>query len=288
MTWELKRRLEGDSFALRLLFEAVGLDPGLSWQHGIMENILELFPETSVKLLKEVFEALQLYDLVDLLEVKPRAFRPAFPLKEIRKRSNARNRPMRFYSKAAVLIIDSGTIPTQSNPQSGIGAFFKELDPLSKETRVPMTTLEQLFETLISKFQEIEKRVRGVWLRDIAIGEETIRLNLADLQREKKYMQKAFLSAEVNDDSAAEMNLREISEKITEKTKELVKCHEKQQKLNVDKKLEMEKEKKETFEEARKEGEKFKMTLDKLREGWSLIIKALAVSYFVNCTLKLN
>ena len=42
---------------------------------GFIE-ILGMFPGTPVKLLKEVFEALQLYDLIDLLEeVKPRATR---------------------------------------------------------------------------------------------------------------------------------------------------------------------------------------------------------------------
>ena len=59
-----------------------------------------------IKLLRDVFDELQLYDLVELLEkVKPRTLRPVFHLKEIRKALNAANRPTKFYSKAEVLII---------------------------------------------------------------------------------------------------------------------------------------------------------------------------------------
>ena len=289
MTSELKRRLEGDPFTLRLLFKAFGLNPGLSNQHDIMGTIFELFPWTSVKLLKEVFEALQLYDLVDLLEVKPRALRPAFPLKEI-ERSNARNRPMRFYSKAAVLIIDSGTITTQSNTQSGIGAFFKKLNPLSKETRVPMTTLKQLFEVLIRTLNDTERRLHDAWFLENAIGEDDTVNDLRRLRDDLKRMQKPFPSAEAYD-SEAEMKLREITEMIMEKKKELAKYREKRKKLSEDKKLAMEKEKKETFEEARKEGAKLKITLDKLREGWYLIIKVVPGSslfFQLHPQLKLN
>ena len=103
-------------------------------------------------------------------------------------------------------------------------------------------------------------------------------------------MQKPFPSAEAYD-SEAEMKLREITEMIKEKKKELAKYHEKRKKLSEDKKLAMEKEKKETFEEARKEGAKLKITLDKLREGWYLIIKVVPGSslfFQLHPQLKLN
>ena len=71
-----------------------------------------MFPDTPVKLLKEVFEALQLYDLIDLLEEgKPRAtrsLRPALRLQEIEKLRNPDDRPISYHSSVAVLIIDFG------------------------------------------------------------------------------------------------------------------------------------------------------------------------------------
>ena len=57
--------------------------------------------------LKEVFEALKLFDFAEFLEkaTKPRTLRPALPLKEIEKLSNVNNRPTKVYSKAKVLIV---------------------------------------------------------------------------------------------------------------------------------------------------------------------------------------
>ena len=71
-------------------------------------NIGKIFPDTPVKLLKEVFEALKLFDFAEFLEkaTKPRTLRPALPLKEIENLSNVNNRPTKVYSKAKVLIVD--------------------------------------------------------------------------------------------------------------------------------------------------------------------------------------
>ena len=91
-----------------------------------------------MKLLKEVFEALQLYDLVDLLPDKPlekpqkaRSLRLALPLQEIEKlRKTADGRPTTYHSSAAVMII---TDEEDSNTE-GIKNFFKGLDPNSDVT----------------------------------------------------------------------------------------------------------------------------------------------------------
>ncbi|XP_068710452.1 uncharacterized protein [Montipora foliosa] len=73
-----------------------------------VESIGELFPDTPINLLKDVCKALQMYDLVDLLEkAKPRSLRPALPLKEMAKLLNGSNRPTTVYRKAKVLIIDN-------------------------------------------------------------------------------------------------------------------------------------------------------------------------------------
>ena len=93
-----------------------------------------MFPDTPVKLLKEVFEALHLYDLIDLLEEgKPRAtrsLRPALRLQEIEKLRNPGDRPISYHSSVAVLIIDfAETCDTE-----GIKKFFKGLNTKSEVT----------------------------------------------------------------------------------------------------------------------------------------------------------
>ena len=111
---------------------------------GVLKDISELFPDTPVRLLKDISEALQLYDLAELLDkAKPRTLRPALPLEEIGNLSNASNRPTTFYSKAAVLIID----PTRSANYTAerIASFFKDLN---SESEVNVISVQQKLEVL--------------------------------------------------------------------------------------------------------------------------------------------
>lgn len=106
MAKDLTSRLKSDPVALERFYRSFGLDP-VKLRTKELWDIKEFFPDTPVKTLKDVFEALQLYDLVELLDkiTKPRALRPALPLKEIEKLPSANNRPTKIYTKAEVLII---------------------------------------------------------------------------------------------------------------------------------------------------------------------------------------
>jgi len=88
-------------------------------------NIFKLFPDTPVKLFVDVLEALQLYDLVDLLSEIPqpvRSGRPALPLQEIEKlRKTTDPRPTTYHSNVAVLIITG----EKNSFSEGIERFFK-------------------------------------------------------------------------------------------------------------------------------------------------------------------
>ena len=99
-----------------------------------MKNIFTLFPDTPVKLLKDVLEALQLYDLVDLLSEKPRpvrSLRLALPLHEIEKRrKTAENRPTTYHSSVAVLIIADEEVSYIKKLKN----FFKGLNSKSDVT----------------------------------------------------------------------------------------------------------------------------------------------------------
>ena len=138
---------------------------------GVLKDISELFPDTPVRLLKDISEALQLYDLAELLDkAKPRTLRPALPLEEIGNLSNASNRPTTFYSKAAVLIID----PTRSANDTAerIASFFTDLN---SESEVNVVSVQQKLEVLRQmkmlqkksehKNNEIYK-YREEWLKD--------------------------------------------------------------------------------------------------------------------------
>ena len=135
VTAELTSKLRSDPVTLERFYQSFGLDPKKLSARGL-RNIGEFFPDTPVKLLKEVFEALRLYDLVELLEkvTKPRTLRPALSLKEIEKLPNVNDRPTKFYSKAQVLIIEySGSAATDDDAER-VGSFFKVLNPWSQVT----------------------------------------------------------------------------------------------------------------------------------------------------------
>ena len=128
---KLEGRLKNDETALKQIFQSFGID---RLRASTFSGILSMFPDTPVKLLKEVFEALQLYDLIDLLEEgKPRAtrsLRPALRLQEIEKLRNPDDRPISYHSSVAVLIIDfAETCDTE-----GIKKFFKALNTKSEVT----------------------------------------------------------------------------------------------------------------------------------------------------------
>ena len=111
VTEELTSRLNRNQDVLNQFYRSFGLDPDLLYDaRDRRRNIGKFFPDTPIKLLKEVFEALKLYDFAEFLEkaAKRRTLRPALPLKEIEKLSKVSNRPTKVYSKAKVLIVEFG------------------------------------------------------------------------------------------------------------------------------------------------------------------------------------
>ena len=145
VTSELRRRIVADSDSARLILQSFGITHDIILQHPIrnVADVFNIFPNTPVKLLKDVFEALQLYDLVELLE-KPanpfatRSLQPALSLDEIRKLRNTAGRPISYHSRAAVLIFAADT---QDSSVKGIETFFKDLNLNSKVTVIHLKGL---------------------------------------------------------------------------------------------------------------------------------------------------
>ena len=137
---KLDNRLNGDKVAKGQIYQSFGIDTD-SFRISASDirrtemEIFNLFPDTPLKVLKEVFEALQLYDLVDLLEEgKPRtrrSLRPALSLQEIEKLRDPAGLPTSYHSSAAVLIIHEGE---ENSSTEGIGNFFKGLNVKSEVT----------------------------------------------------------------------------------------------------------------------------------------------------------
>ena len=158
---ELERRLKNDQTAFKQIRQSFGIDRSLFFsRESTFSRILSVFLDTPVKLLKEVFEALQLYDLIDLLEEgKPRAtrsLRPALRLQEIEKLRNPDDRPISYHSSVAVLIIDfAETCDTE-----GIKKFFKGLNTKSEVTVMRCRNVIKEDESFPRPLEKVEEDIK--------------------------------------------------------------------------------------------------------------------------------
>ena len=261
LTTELKCRLENDPLAKKWFCESFGL-PAPYTKSDVLENINELFPDTPIKLLKDVFQALELHDLVEILEkvLKPRTLRPTLPLKEIKNLTNASNRPTRYYNEAAVLIIDTGTGRAHSKTER-IGSFFKEFNSRSRVTTVTTTWLR--LSDVIRRWRETQFS-----LEDRHAAERTQKRIERDLQEELELKLKDLESISLRNYPAdVERQLR--TEELETK-KELEEYIEMRKKKKKDRKLAIEKKINQTREEQQEKKRNFQIILEEwvLCEGW--------------------
>ena len=158
---KLEIRLENDQTAVKQIFQSFGIERSLfSFLASKFSRILSMFPDTPVKLLKEVFEALQLYDLIDLLEEgKPLATRslpPVLRLQEIEKLRNPDDRPISYHSSVAVLIIDFA----ETRDTEGIEKFFKGLNAKSEVTVMRCRNVIEAVRTPIWQLRNLEENMK--------------------------------------------------------------------------------------------------------------------------------
>ena len=149
MAKEFTSRLQIDPAAQERFYRSFGLHPRKLRIRGL-SDIKELFPDTPVKMLKDVCEALQLFDLVELLdkETKPKTLRTALPLREIEKLPSANNRPTKIYTKAEVLIIRCSGKEGEDYGSEKFGHFFKLLNTKNQVTELTAKSSWNLHEQL--------------------------------------------------------------------------------------------------------------------------------------------
>ena len=270
MTKEFTSRLQNDPAAQERFYRSFGLHPGKLRIRGL-SDIKELFPDTPVKMLKEVCEALQLFDLVELLdkETKPKTLRPALPLREIEKLPSANNRPTKIYTKAEVCSGKEG----EDYGSEKFGHFFKLLNTKNQVTELTAKSSwnlhEQLDELKYSKRsreydmfyeEQRERRLKiclqkklpsslygqlPVWVEEVASGRGT------------------FISQPESNEEMSSM----FYEEEAEMKKELRKAT-KAIELSTKERISITGEIKEREEELKKETEKFKITVLTQMDNW--------------------
>ena len=137
---ELNQRLTADATAMEKVSRFFGLkgDPG-SFSFLPIEHF---FPDTTVSVLKECFEALRLCDLAEILaKVKPRALCPALSPEQAGKLLLG-DRRTKNYSNIAVVVVD---VSSEKGTAKMIETFFKDLNPKNEVDVIPFTNLKEKF-----------------------------------------------------------------------------------------------------------------------------------------------
>ena len=304
VTEELTSRLNSNRDVLNRFYRSFGLDLDLlHGKRGRRVNIGDIFPDTPVKLLKEVFEALKLYDLAEFLEkvTKRRTLRPALPLKEIEKLSNA-NRPIKVYGKVKVLIIElefcEASEPTAGNEAARrVGSFFKNLNSENEITSLTSNISEELFEHIeylmeVKSEEEASDRIaekREVHLKtclEKKIPEERswyLRKPVSTRKGRRTQRQRAFFDSLLEEPQLGINTKREEATLVPNTDdqllsvfrkqepamrNELKELKEKREQWKNERKPSIEKEIKENKEELKKQNEKVEMAVSTVIDRW--------------------
>ena len=160
---KIHNRLVSDDDALKRLLDSFGITKNQRLRLSDFYSIFQLFPDTPVTMLKDVFEALQLYDLLELLEIKwaiitHSSLQLACTLDEIKKLNGVADLPTTYHSCGAVLIF---TDDENVSNVSEIKTFFTDLDSKSDVTEIltqEIPILKHLNEEINAMILEISAR----------------------------------------------------------------------------------------------------------------------------------
>ena len=261
VTTELTSRLQNDQVALERFYRSFGLDPGKLRTRELFD-IKELFPDTPVKMLKDVCEALQLYDLAELLDkvTKPRALRPALPLKEIEKLPRANNRPIKIFTQAEVLIINFSREDGADCDAENFGSFFKVLNPQNQVTTLTTKSSRNLSEQLDKLKRNEMMKERDIFMakNEEMILQQRLENKILYTSWHNRPQWRTASGNKVTPEPKEETEMKKELGEIKEKSKRLAK-----EIISIDEEI------KEKKEELKKEDEKLKMIFSTQIDKWT-------------------
>ena len=190
VTDELSERLQAGESTLEKFYQFFGLKMGDSFPFQgrfLLREIRTMFPDTTVSVLKECFEVLRLYDLVEILEkVRPRSLRPAVSPEQIEKLRRAGVRPAKYHSDVAVLVVNQGLKEdvVEKEVVEKIETFFKDLNFRNDVAIISVVSSQEIRELL----EEIKIRNHG--MRYYLRNEDSLRTGLEIILQEKARLEK--------------------------------------------------------------------------------------------------
>ena len=171
----MDRKLSADEVGLNRVFRFFGLkvDFRPSSHVSCMRQLAHNFPNTPVDLMRQCFEALQMYDLVDLLEkaVKTSSLRPVLSSGEVETLRTG-NLPTKSHNNVVVLVVNDSA---DKDLNQKIEGFFKELNSQNDVTVIG--SKEKLQELWDLKESLEHRQLNLQYLRQMVKSEETKRSN---------------------------------------------------------------------------------------------------------------
>ena len=171
----MDRKLSADTVALDRVFRFFGLkvDFRPSRHVSCMRQIAHSFPNTPVDLMRQCFEALQMYDLIDLLEkaVKTSSLRPVLSLGEVETLRTG-NIPTKSHNNVVVLVVNESA---DKDLNQKIEGFFKELNSQNDVTVIGSSRSEEKLKELRDlkrKQMDLKRKQMDLDLRQIFWKEE--------------------------------------------------------------------------------------------------------------------
>ena len=144
----MDRKLSADTVVLDRVFRFFGLkvDFRPSSYVSCMRQIAHSFPNTPVDLMRQCFEALQMYDLVDLLEkaVKTISLRPVLSSGEVETLRTG-NLPTKSHNNVVVLVVNDSA---DKDLNQKIEGFFKKLNSQNDVTVIGSSRSEEKLKEL--------------------------------------------------------------------------------------------------------------------------------------------
>ena len=171
----MDRKLSADEVGLNRVFRFFGLkvDFRPSSHVSCMRQLAHNFPNTPVDLMRQCFEALQMYDLVDLLEkaVKTISLRPVLSSGEVETLRTG-NLPTKSHNNVVVLVVNESA---DKDLNQKIEGFFKELNSQNDVTVIG--SKEKLQELWDLKESLEHRQLNLQYLRQMVKSEKTKRSN---------------------------------------------------------------------------------------------------------------
>ena len=169
----MDRKLSADEVGLNRVFRFFGLkvDFRPSSHVSCMRQLAHSFPNTPVDLMRQCFEALQMYDLVDLLEkaVKTSSLRPVLSSGEVEALRTS-NLPTKSHNNVVVLVVNDSA---DKDLNQKIEGFFKELN---SQNDVTVIESEEKLKELWDLKESLEHRQLNLqYLRQMIKSEKTKR-----------------------------------------------------------------------------------------------------------------